>query len=65
MTIKKIIPYQILDSRGEPTLLVVMVSDSGKSAKFAVLLVRVLAMMKRTKKEMVKDHMMARAYRYV
>ena len=36
MTIKQIIPYQILDSRGEPTILVVMVSDSGKSAKFGV-----------------------------
>lgn len=36
MTIRQIIPYQILDSRGEPTLLVVMVSDSGKRAKFAV-----------------------------
>lgn len=36
MTIKQIIPYQVLDSRGEPTLLVVMISDSGKKAKFAV-----------------------------
>jgi len=36
MTIKKITPYQILDSRGEPTLQVVMTSDSGKSASFSV-----------------------------
>lgn len=36
MTIKKITPYQILDSRGEPTLLVTMTSDTGMSADFAV-----------------------------
>jgi len=36
MTIKQIIPYQILDSRGEPTLMIIMISDSGKKAKFAV-----------------------------
>lgn len=36
MTIKQITPYQILDSRGEPTLLVVMVSENGNRAKFAV-----------------------------
>jgi len=36
MTIKQIIPYQILDSRGEPTLMVQMSSENGKTAKFAV-----------------------------
>lgn len=36
MTIKKITPYQILDSRGEPTILVTMTSDTGMSADFAV-----------------------------
>ncbi len=36
MTIKKITPYQILDSRGEPTLLVMMTSDSGNTADFSV-----------------------------
>jgi enolase len=36
MNIKVITPYQILDSRGEPTIMVRMVSDSGVSAEFAV-----------------------------
>lgn len=36
MNIKQITPYQILDSRGQPTIMVRMVSDSGKSAEFAV-----------------------------
>lgn len=36
MNIKQITPYQILDSRGEPTIMVRMVSDSGNSAEFAV-----------------------------
>lgn len=36
MTIKKITPYQILDSRGEPTLLVMMYSDNGLKASFGV-----------------------------
>lgn len=35
MTIKKITPYQIFDSRGEPTLLVMMYSDNGLKASFA------------------------------
>ncbi len=36
MTIKKIKPYQILDSRGEPTLMVMMYSDTGNKAEFSV-----------------------------
>nr|MBA3679308.1 phosphopyruvate hydratase [Candidatus Saccharibacteria bacterium] len=36
MIIKKITPYQILDSRGEPTLLVTMTADNGMSADFSV-----------------------------
>ncbi len=36
MTIKKITPYQIFDSRGEPTLLVMMYSDNGLKASFGV-----------------------------
>ncbi len=36
MNIKQITPYQILDSRGEPTIMVRMISDSGNSAEFAV-----------------------------
>ncbi len=36
MNIKQITPYQILDSRGEPTIMVRMMSDSGNSAEFAV-----------------------------
>lgn len=35
MTIRQITPYQILDSRGEPTLMVRMVSDTGNVAEFA------------------------------
>ena len=36
MTIKEIHAYQILDSRGEPTLAVRMVSDTGNEAMFGV-----------------------------
>ncbi len=36
MTIKEIKAYQILDSRGEPTLMVEMTSDSDKKADFSV-----------------------------
>lgn len=36
MSISSITPYQILDSRGEPTLCVRMSADSGHSAEFSV-----------------------------
>ncbi len=36
MTIKSITPYQILDSRGEPTLMVSMTSDNDLRATYAV-----------------------------
>jgi enolase len=36
MNIKKITPYQILDSRGEPTIMVRMYSDSDAFAEFSV-----------------------------
>ncbi len=36
MNIKQISPYQIFDSRGEPTIMVRIISDSGNSADFSV-----------------------------